>query len=130
MARNIRILPRHMLMKLKRAFVPVSPSGSREVMLANTYRAVVDMLAIGGLLVFLRRPGKMGALAAISLVSVFLAHILLVSMFCGLNRFALPSEILLVIPAGYMLVAAVDWRRGMRHGEELQCGVTGEVRHE
>ncbi len=104
-AKNLKILPRHIMVKLKRAYVPISPSRGKEVMIANTYRGLIDLLAIGGVWLLLWRGGRICPMAVISLTSVFIAHIVLVAMFCGLNRFALPSEILLVIPAGYMVAA-------------------------
>jgi len=110
---HISKMPRLVLMKITRAYIPISPSRKREVLVANLYRAVVDLLAIGGLVILFRKGRKLPWWPSLAFVSVFLAHIALAAVFCGLNRFALPSEILLVIPAGYALAMGGKWMGGI-----------------
>ncbi len=110
---NAGRMPRLMLMKLKRAYVPVSRSRRYEVVAANAYRWVVDVAALSGLIVAWRRGMRLAPLAVIGLGAVIGGHVLVAAVFCGVNRYVLPSEILLVLPAGYMLaqVTAIASRR-------------------
>lgn len=108
---NMTSLPHLVMMKLKRAYVPISPSGSWDVRLANLYRGLVDLLALGGIVYFVGRGGRLTQMVVLGLGAMFVSHIILISVFCGPNRYSLPSEILLVIPAGSMIVALGSFKK-------------------
>jgi len=105
-------MPRLILMKLRRAYIPIPRSGGGAVLVASFYRASVDVLAIIGVGYILRKRLQVPALVWVGFMAVFAAHLAVVAVFCGLNRFALPSEILLALPAGYVVDVWISHRPG------------------
>lgn len=89
--------------KLRRAYVPIPQSRGIEVLIVSMYRWGVYALASIGLWFYFRSSFRITGVAIVAIISVMLAHLITVVVFCGLPRFVVASDILLLLPAGYAL---------------------------
>ena len=89
--------------KLRRAFIPIPYSRSPGVWLVSAYRMCVMAAAIAALIYAFRR--RLINMTGIGwwFGSVALAHLLTAIIFCGVMRYIVAFEMLLVIPAGWAM---------------------------
>lgn len=119
-------LPMLALMKVKRAFVPVSRSRRIDVLVGNTYRGVIDVLALVGMFMALRSGRLPPFWGALAVSSVIVAHLTVAVLFCGVSRYVLPAEILFVFPAGYALKRGWRCAFGAVNGSFCRHNKAGE----
>jgi hypothetical protein len=101
---NPRKIPLLVVGKLRRAFVPI-PQNTRSpvVLAASAYRAVLFISALAGITLLVRRREPVSPEAWMLFGSVAAATFLTTILFCGVMRYVIGFEVLLCLPAGWLV---------------------------
>jgi hypothetical protein len=100
--------------KLRRAFVPI-PYNSRSpmVLAASAYRFFLYVATLAGLFLMVRKRIFVPATVWMLVGAVAVANVMTTILFCGVMRYVIGFEVLLCIPAGWVISRLwVLWRCG------------------
>lgn len=106
---NPRKLPGLVIGKLVRSYLPVPRTRGIVVIAGSVYRWLIYILSAAGCYLLWKRRVKVDPHVFSAIIMIILAQFMTVVIFCGYYRYVMPSELLLCIPAGWMLMQI--WQR-------------------